>query len=439
MHTVAGRAQIARRPGKASSISADDCPRGFACSLTARALDLGNPNMWYRSAMNRNKGESLTTIGLFAGIGGIELGLSRAGHRTRMICEIDSGAAEVLRRRFDMSVEPDVRKLSAFPKVDLIAAGFPCQDLSQAGRTAGIVGKQSRLIGEVFSRLRSRANGPRWLLLENVPFMLQLQRGKAMRYLVDELEALGFTWAYRVVDARAFGIPQRRQRVLLLASRSEDPRPALFGCDAGEDRRPFSRSLLCGFYWTEGLRGLGWAVDAVPTLKGGSTIGIPSPPAIWDPQDGSITTPDLRDAERLQGFEENWTAPAADVPGVRQTHRWKLIGNAVSVPVAEWIGRRISNPTGEALDGMPLRRGVAWPRAAWGYKGNVYAVDVSTFPVRKPAARLREFLRFPRAPLSHRAANGFLSRALVSGLRFEDGFLEDVRRHVERMARFAAA
>ena len=47
---------------------------------------------------------------------------------------------------------------------------------------------------------------------------------------------------------------------------------------------------MCGFYWTEGLRGLGWAVDAVPTLKGGSTIGIPSPPAIWDPQDGSITT-----------------------------------------------------------------------------------------------------------------------------------------------------
>ena len=102
-----------------------------------------------------------------------------------MICEIDPGAAEVLRQRFGMMVEPDVRKLRAFPKVDLIAAGFPCQDLSQAGRTAGIGGQQSGLIGEVFKRLRSRSNGPRWLLLENVPFMLQLQRGKAMRYLVD--------------------------------------------------------------------------------------------------------------------------------------------------------------------------------------------------------------------------------------------------------------
>ena len=269
-------------------------------------------------AMKRNKSE---TVGVFAGIGGFELGLRRAGHCTRMICEIDPDARAVLERRFELDVEPDVRKLESFPKVDLVAAGFPCQDLSQAGRTAGILGKESRLIGEVLRRLGSKTSGPRWLLLENVPFMLQLQRGRAMRYLVDELETLGFTWAYRVVNTRAFGIPQRRQRVLLLASRTEDPRPVLFGCDAGEESRAFSRDMLCGFYWTEGLRGLGWAVDGVPTLKGGSAIGIPSPPAIWDPQDGSITTPDLRDAERLQGFDADWTEPATEASGVRRTHR----------------------------------------------------------------------------------------------------------------------
>lgn len=389
--------------------------------------------------MARNKSEDLTAIGLFAGIGGIELGLARAGYRTQMICEIDPGASEVLRRRFGMAVEPDITTLHAFPKVDLIAAGFPCQDLSQAGRTAGIIGRQSRLIGEVFKRLPSRINGPRWLLLENVPFMLQLQRGKAMRYLVDELEALGFTWAYRVVDARAFGIPQRRKRVLLLASRSEDPRTALFGSDAGEVARSFSGNQLCGFYWTEGLRGLGWAIDAVPTLKGGSSLGIPSPPAIWDPQDGSITTPDIGDAERLQGFVEGWTEPAAEVPGVRGTHRWKLVGNAVSVPVAQWIGERLIAPIGYTHVGTALPSGVGWPRAAWGHKGRVYTVDVSTFPVRRKTRSLRSFLNVSRAPLSHRAASGFLSRALASGLRFEDGFLEDVKRHIQRMARFAAA
>ena len=356
-----------------------------------------------------------------------------------MICEIDPGAAEVLRRRFSIDVEPDVRSLEAFPRVDVIAAGFPCQDLSQAGRTAGIVGDQSRLVGEIFKRLRPRAQGPRWLLLENVPFMLQLQRGKAMRYLVDELESLGFTWAYRVVDTRAFGIPQRRRRVLLLASRTEDPRKPLFGSDAGEFAPEFSGKQLCGFYWTEGLRGLGWAIDAIPTLKGGSAFGIPSPPAIWDPRDGSISTPHIDDAERLQGFTEGWTQPAVEVPGIRKTHRWKLVGNAVSVPVAEWIGERLVAATGHVPEGASLARGVSWPNAAWGHKGRVYTVDVSSFPVRSRSRPLRDFLSFPRAPLSHRAAAGFLSRALLSGLWFEEGFLEDVKRHVGRTAIAAAA
>jgi DNA (cytosine-5)-methyltransferase 1 len=380
-----------------------------------------------------------TTIGLFAGIGGIELGLSRAGFRTEIICEIDPGAAAVLRRQFAMPVESDVRLLKAFPKVDVIAAGFPCQDLSQAGRTAGIGGRQSSLVKEVFKRLGTRSKGPRWLLLENVPFMLQLQRGRAMRYLVDELENLGFAWAYRVIDSRAFGLPQRRRRVILLASRMEDPRLPLLGVDTGDAAREFSRNELCGFYWTEGLRGLGWAVDSIPTLKGGSGLGIPSPPAIWDPLNGSLTTPDIRDAERLQGFKDGWTSLVTEVPGVRKTHRWKLVGNAVSVPLAEWIGRRLIEPTGTHPVGSVVSRGVNWPQAAWGHRGRVYRADVSPYPQQADMPGLREFLQFERVPLSHRAASGFLNRALESGLRFDKRFLADVKRYVTRMARREAA
>lgn len=385
--------------------------------------------------VRRSEGERLTAIGLFAGIGGIEQGLRACGYETELLCEIDPGAQRVLHDRFkDTPIASDVRTIKALPRVELIAAGFPCQDLSQAGRTAGIAGTQSSLVSEVFKLLRDRRSGPRWLLLENVPFMLQLERGKAMRYLVDELESLGFVWAYRVVDTRAFGLPQRRQRVILLASRSEDPRPALFGQDQGELLPKFSRELMCGFFWTEGARGLGWAVDAVPTLKGGSTIGIPSPPAIWDPLDGSITTPAIEDVERLQGFPAGWTAPALAASGVRRGHRWKLVGNAVSVPVARWVGSRIRNPVGSTPEGDLLKRGVAWPRAAWGRRGKVYAMDVSTWPVREPAVHLRDFLKRDRTPLSHRAAAGFFERYRASSLKKEAGFLDDVRRHVERMA-----
>jgi DNA (cytosine-5)-methyltransferase 1 len=380
-------------------------------------------------------GEPMTVIGLFAGIGGIEQGLRGCGgYHTELLCEIDPGAQRVLKTHFNgIPIKPDVRGIKSLPKVDLVVAGFPCQDLSQAGRTVGIKGNQSSLVAEVFRLLRRESN-PRWLLLENVPFMLQLQRGKAMRYLVDELEELGFTWAYRVVDARAFGIPQRRQRVLLVASRTEDPRPMLFGCDAGECLPVFSGEQLCGFYWTEGLRGLRWAVDAVPTLKGGSTIGIPSPPGVWDPLDHSITTPDIRDVERLQGFAEDWTVPALADDDVKRGHRWKLVGNAVSVPMGQWIGKRIAHPTGDAPKGTLLKRGMAWPRAAWGGDQKVYAVDVSAWPVREPSTSLRDFLPFPRAPLSYRAAAGFYSRADASCLKFEEAFLQDVKLHVDGMA-----
>src|SRR5262249_10000943 len=103
------------------------------------------------------------------------------------------------------------------------------------------------LVEYVFKLLLDAPKSFRWLLLENVPFMLHLERGKAMRYLVESLERLEFSWAYRVVDARAFGLPHRRQRVILLASRTEDPRLVLFPDAAGELADPDGRLYARGF------------------------------------------------------------------------------------------------------------------------------------------------------------------------------------------------
>jgi DNA (cytosine-5)-methyltransferase 1 len=375
----------------------------------------------------------LSVAGLFAGIGGIELGLHRAGHRTRMFCEIDPNAAAVLDARFaGVDRTADVREIEGLPPVDLVTAGFPCTDLSQAGRTAGIGGRHSGLVDHVF-RLLERGPGPTWLLLENVPFLLHLDRGRGMTHLVDRLEALGYAWAYRIVDTRAFGLPQRRRRVLFLASRTEDPRPVLFGEDAGPRDWGVAAGRANGFYWTEGLAGLGWAVDAVPTLKGGSTIGIPSPPAIWLPT-GHVILPDIADAERLQGFPAGWTDVDPEARNRRNGPRWKLVGNAVSVPVAEWLGQRLSAPDDvtTSWSSERLLGGHKWPEAAWGDgTGARHRALVSEYPVHVPYQHLAGFLEHEGRPLSARGARGFLSRASRSTLRFPDGLLDAVRAHAD--------
>lgn len=377
--------------------------------------------------------------GLFAGIGGIELGLQRAygdSAQTELLCESWEPAQSVLQTRFpDIQLHPDVRDLRDLPSgLDLLAAGFPCTDLSQAGRTAGITGEASGLVSHVFEALRlTAASGQElpWLMIENVPNMLTLDRGKAMAFLVSEIEALGYRWAYRVVDSRFTGVPQRRRRVILLASAVEDPRSVLFADDAGE--RPegdFARDAF-GFYWTEGRGGLGWARDAVPTLKGGSTIGIPSPPAVWVPQapvERLFVTPSVEDAEAMQGFERGWTDVTSN--GRKNGPRWKLVGNAVTTRVAEWVGQRIADPGSPVAELYGADVGPRWPVAAWGESGKAFAVNISEFPRHAPYEHLASVIDLPMAtPLSARAINGFENRLSQGNLGRFEGFRADVARY----------
>jgi DNA (cytosine-5)-methyltransferase 1 len=376
----------------------------------------------------------VNVVGLFAGIGGIELGLHQSGHETLLFCEKDPSASAVLRARFPgTDVHDDVTTLQALPEgTDLVTAGFPCQDLSQAGRTSGIGGHRSGLVQHVFRLLRDRPVP--WVLIENVPFMLQLSRGAAMEHVVTELESLGYRWAYRVMDSRAFGLPQRRRRVYLLASLAEAPESQLFSHDARAPAALSHENRPVGFYWTEGNRGLGWAVDAVPTLKGGSGLGIPSPPAIWFP-DGRVVTPDIRDAERLQGFPEDWTAPASEVG--RASLRWKLVGNAVSVPAAAEVGKWLLESP-RAVEGQPLERSGSWPTAAFGSSEGRFTVEVSEWPISTALPDLGRFMIHSGRDLSERATRGFTSRLRASSLNYPEEFMEALEAHLSAVSRIAS-
>lgn len=376
----------------------------------------------------------MRVAGLFAGIGGFELGLEQAGHTSALLCESWAPAQAVLKARFpDAPLHSDIRELSRLPgDIDVIAAGFPCQDLSQAGGAAGIDGARSGLVAEVF-RLLDVTPAP-WVMLENVSFMLHLDRGKALARIVHALEDRGYRWAYRVVNTLAY-LPQRRERVFLVATTTEtDPATVLLADEADEPRQITSLDTHAhGFYWTEGIRGLGWAADAVPTLKNGSTVGIASPPAALLPS-GLAITPDIRDAERLQGFLAGWTEPAERVG--RASLRWSLIGNAVSVPVAAWLGRRLADPQSYDVErDLPLAEGSRWPRAARFDGARRHAVKISSFPAVCQRPALHDFLIHRGKPLSARATRGFLGRTERGGLRFVEGFRERLRDHLAAMER----
>lgn len=386
------------------------------------------------TAPNATAARPLSTASLFSGISGIEVGLARAGAATvGSFCERWGPARDVLRAHYpEIHVDDDVTTLADFGGAELLAAGFPCTDLSQAGMTRGLDGLQSGLVLTVLGLVQEHR--PSWVMLENVPNMLHLGRGRAMARIVDELEAAGYAWAYRVLDSRFTGLAQRRRRVILLASTDRDPAALLFSEDAGVPDWPANADAY-GFSWTEGNTGLGWAVGAVPTLKGGTTVRVPSPPAVWladAPRGQRIVRPSIESAEALQGFEPGWTAAAPE------RDRWKLVGNAVSTRVSEWVGEQLArrdNLEEGVWDEALLHEGAPWPIAARGAHGKKWAVAVSEFP-RRPVSGAQQDLAavlalHGSAPLSHRATKGFRDRLVRSRLRYRDEFLLALDDHIE--------
>jgi len=373
----------------------------------------------------------MRAVGLFSGIGGLELGLGKSGIVSELLCENWEPAARTLRSRFDANIVSDVRGLQSLPECDVVTAGFPCTDLSQVGRTAGIDGAESGLIREVFRLVTE--NPPMWLILENVPNMLSLHGGAPIRHIVDWFDDNGWNWAYRTVDSQYFGVRQRRRRVIVVASRVQDPRTVLFA-DEHPPRSDIRTHRAHGFYWTEGNRGLGWGDGVTPTLKGGSKLGISSPPGVWllgREVGTAIVRPSIAAGERLQGFPSGWTAGAGS-EGVR----WKLVGNAVTVPVAKWIGSRLLDP-GTPVDvaRRELNHLQRWPLSAAGVGDERERWSLGERPLSLPSRlSLSAILsQYGNQPLSLGATKGFTSRLKASSLKTRPGFIAALDEHIHAL------
>jgi DNA (cytosine-5)-methyltransferase 1 len=165
----------------------------------------------------------LTAVSLFAGVGGFDLALERQGVKVVASVEIDKKAQDVLRRHFPNStIFGDVTGVTGEqliqagfnPKRGIITGGFPCQDLSVAGKRAGLQGSRSGLFWEIVRLLiETKAEN---FILENVPGLLSSNDGADMATVITALDDIGFDVAWRVLDAKFYGIPQRRRRVFIV-------------------------------------------------------------------------------------------------------------------------------------------------------------------------------------------------------------------------------
>ena len=168
---------------------------------------------------------------LFTGVGGFDLGLERAGHNIVFQCEAIEYRRQVLAQHWpDVPIYEDVKTLGGdtleqHRGIDLLCGGFPCQDLSVAGKRAGLSGERSGLFHE-FARIADSVLGDGgWVLIENVPGLLSSNKGRDMGVVIGTLADLSFTdLSYRTLDSRYFGVPQRRRRVYILARRARGRR-----------------------------------------------------------------------------------------------------------------------------------------------------------------------------------------------------------------------
>ena len=163
-------------------------------------------------------------IDFFAGIGGIRLGLEQAGHECVGFCEWDKFARTAYKAMYDTEGEwecHDVRTASSMelPKADLWCFGFPCQDISVAGKQKGLQeGERSGLFYEVMRLLAGlrQEDRPRWLLVENVKNLLSIGGGFDFARLLVEVGGYGYSLEWQLINSKDFGVPQNRERVFIV-------------------------------------------------------------------------------------------------------------------------------------------------------------------------------------------------------------------------------
>ena len=238
---------------------------------------------------------TLTYLSTFSGIGGLDLGLDRAGMTCVGQVEIDKHARSVLDRHWpDVPKHDDITTakewasdLGLVGRVDVVCGGAPCQDLSVAGKRQGFAGERSVLVLHMVA-LAAHVQAD-WIIYENVPGLLSSNQGRDLGVLILALADAGFPYVeWRTLDSRYFGVAQRRRRVFLVAG-TADPRraPVLLeregsewrvaqGQQAGPVAAAGTRGGAAGRGWAGGVSEGGVAAPLLSVSHGVRTTDVES-------------------------------------------------------------------------------------------------------------------------------------------------------------------
>ena len=289
----------------------------------------------------------LTVASFFAGIGGFDLGFERAGYEVVFQCEKDKYCQRVLRKNWpnipligDIN-DPKIEQ--AIPYSTVWCGGFPCQDLSLAnqGKRKGLQGNRSGLFYR-FAELAELVK-PKWIVLENVVGLLNSNNGGDFEVVISTLDELGYCLAWRVLDAKYFGTPQRRRRTFIVASyRNTGAARVLFDDESinAVDEQTRLPGAHAASRTPKGYRDADLFTIQHATIGRKDSAG---PQAKGYRSDGEAYTLDSRGSSDVvcstdAGFR------IRSSPGVSNEldgRRFRCLGNAVNVDVATWLAKRI--------------------------------------------------------------------------------------------------
>lgn len=263
---------------------------------------------------------------LFAGIGGFDLGLERAGMSCQWQVEIEDYPTKILEKHWpEVHRERDIKECSGenLEPVDLICGGFPCQDISVAGTGAGLAGKRSGLWYEMH-RIISDIK-PRWVVVENVAALLS----RGMDVVLRDLSTIGYDCEWHIIPASAVGAPHRRERVWIIAR-------LRFGVSKEADAQRTNANGKRSYRKKKHVKG-----NAELRNKQDGESG----------QVGEDVPNANGNREELRRYASWWEAePGVDrvAHGIpRRVDRLKGLGNAVVPQIVELIGRRIMEIEGQ--------------------------------------------------------------------------------------------